>query len=135
METVKEVVKVEVSVEVHPDWIEFCTQANDLFMTSYCGYWMYGMAHDEKLGWLCYVHSDEKTIDQVEETLEYEDAVSLWEEGKTLPKDWYALNKEAAIKAFGEGVKRSGVKWYENGDANDYDVAIQKALLGEVRYG
>lgn len=34
-----------------------------------------------------------------------------------------------------EGVKRRGVHWYEEGDGNDYDIALQMALLGEVRYG
>jgi hypothetical protein len=33
-------------------------------------------------------------------------------------------------------VKRKGENWYDNdSDADDYDTAIQLALLGEVRYG
>lgn len=133
---VKEAVRVEVTVEVDNEWIEYCTQSSDLFRTDHCGYWMYGMEHEAKLGWLCYEHNDgEKTVDQVADSAEYEDIVALWKAGADLPEGWYRLDKEAAVRAYGEGFKRSGAFWYSDGDASDYDVAIQKALLGKVVYG
>jgi hypothetical protein len=34
-----------------------------------------------------------------------------------------------------EGVKLFGANFYEEGDANTYDIAIQMAWFGEVVYG
>lgn len=131
-------VTVVLEVEVNQDWIEFCTQFNDLFMYDYCGYWMAAMECDDDLGWLCYEYAnddDMPSLRAMKEAPEYQEIVKSWREGKLLPPNWYRLDKAAAIKAYGEGVKRYGLDWYEDGDAITYDVAVQMALLGEVRYG
>ena len=128
-------VKTEVEIEIDPYWIEFVTKECDIFATDHCGYWMYGMERDDKLGWLCYLHDEEKSIRQVANHPEYSSIVDAWRAGKALPERWMRLNEETAVKAYVEGFKRGGVDWYENGDACDYDVALQKAMLGEVVYG
>jgi hypothetical protein len=128
-------IKVEIEVEVDPDWIEFVTIYPDIFMTSYCGYWMYGMEQDDELGWLVHEHDEQHSVRQVAKSPEYPAIVKAWREGGKLPDNWFRLNKEAAIKAWAEGVKKYGTDWYENGDAISYDVVLQLALLGEIRYG
>mgnify|MGYP000993946418 CR=1 FL=1 len=104
-------------------------------MTGYCGYWMYGMAYDSQLGWLCYEHKGEASISEVESSIAYGGALELWRAGLALPEGYYLLDSAAAIKAYGEGVKRYGAHWYDDADASMYDVVIQMALLGEVKYG
>lgn len=130
-------VKVEVEVAVDPDWIDFLLNHNDIFMTSYCGYWMSGMELDENGGgWL--VHEQDDDYDCAAAAAnhpEYNAIVKAWQDGKPLPDKWFRLDKEAAIRAWIEGCKKYGVDWYENSDAVSMDVVIQLALLGEVRYG
>lgn len=132
-------ISVTIDVEVDQDWIDYCTQYNDLFLTHYCGYWMCGMEKDNDLGWLAYEYDpggpNVKSIRSVQNSPEYSSIVEAWRAGNPLPDHWFRLDEKAAIKAFEEGVKRYGVDWYENGDATTYDVAIQMALLGEVVYG
>lgn len=130
-----EKVTVVLEVEVNQDWIEFCTKFNDLFMYDYCGYWMAGMEFDDDLGWLCFEYAGEEDPRQIKQGPEYPAIVQAWRDGKILPDRWYRLDKETAKRAWVEGYKRDGLDWYENGDAITYDVAIQNALLGEVRYG
>lgn len=129
-------VKVELEVEVDPGWIELVTECNDLFMTDHCGYWLSGMAHVKNKGWLVHEHSDIDDCASVQsKNPEYPAILKAWKEGKPLPDGWFSLDKEMAIKAYCEGIKRDGLNWYEEGDAISYDIAIQLALLGEVRYG
>ena len=128
-----ETVKIEVPVSI--EWIDFATQSSNIFRINYCGYWMYGMEHNGNLGWLCYVHDEEKTVRQVSQIPEYQDIVAKWKAGEPLPKGWHCLNKDSALRAFSEGVKAKGAFWYKDGDARDYDEAIQRAFFGEVLYG
>jgi hypothetical protein len=122
--------KVSIKVDVDPEWIDFVTRYNDIFRQSYIGYWAYGV--QVKGGWLVY---EQAAHDRRPTELEIEDAAGAYESRQSLPEDWHLLDRDAAIRAWAEGVRRSGVDWYKNGDANDYDVAIQRALLGEVKYG
>lgn len=132
--------KVNVSFEVEVDkmWIDTCTKYNDIFMPSTSGYWMRGMEHSNKLGWLCYEFEYSRKAPQpyiVEASPEYKDIVKAWKAGEKLPDHWYRLNKETAIKAWAEGVKRYGVDWYQYTDGTRDDVVIQMALLGDIVYG
>lgn len=130
--------QVSFEVEVEPDWIDLCTKHNDLFMTSYCGYWMRGMEQDDKLGWLCYefdYSSTATSIRDMEDSPEYQSIVEAWRNGEKLPDHWYRLDEAAAIKAWVEGVKKFGTDWYEEADSTYYDIVIQMALLGSVVYG
>lgn len=131
----KEKITVEITCEVDNDWIEFLTRYSDIFMTGYCGYWMYGMERDDALGWLCFEHDEELSVRDVAALPAYDEVVALWRSGATLPAKWYRLDKAACVKAYAEGVKRYGTDWYENGDATTYDVVVQMALLNEVVYG
>jgi hypothetical protein len=103
-------VKVTLELEVPQDWIDFVTQGSDVFRRDHCGYW----AQVQK--W-----SDKGAIVRVDEDGE------LGEQ-----RTW---DRAFACKAYAEGVKRKGVDFYEQGDANDYDCAIQMAWFGEVVYG
>lgn len=135
METTTNKVTVQIEVPVNEEWIDYATQSSDLFRTDHCGYWMYGMDHDKDLGWLCYVHDEAIRLDDVYDMPEYDAILARWKSGESLPEGWHRLDKDAAIRAYVEGVKKGGAFWYEDGDAITYDVAIQKALLGEVVYG
>jgi hypothetical protein len=130
-------VNMTVQTEVDPGWIEFVTGGPegmvDIFLQGgYCGYWMEGIDHDEKLGWLAYEFAAE---DRHCTPKERAAATKAWRENKELPKNFHALNLELARKSWLEGVKKDGVEWYENGDGCTYDCAVQRALFGEVVYG
>ena len=63
-------------------------------------------------------------------------AERAFKSGKPLPENYYRLDEAAAVRAYVEGCKRWGADWFESkGDATTYDVVIQLALLGEIRYG
>lgn len=104
-------VKVTLEVEVPQDWIDFVCQESGVFRRGYCGYW----AQVQK--W---------TKRGAHVRLDDDDGVH----GPV--KVWDA---KFAAKAYAEGVKRYGVNFYEEGDANSYDCAIQLAWFGEVVYG
>src|ERR1017187_7049513 len=107
-------VDVTIKSEVDPDWIEFCVEYNDLFMYDYCGYWICGMEHTKKLGWLCFEYEaggEQPTIREARQMPEYKNIVRAWRDGEKLPKHWHRLDKDMVIKACAEGVKRYGVDW------------------------
>jgi hypothetical protein len=135
-------ITVTIEVEVDQDWIDYCTQENDLFMTDHCGYWMAGMEHDEVLGWLCYEHDypggfqgdHNPSPRHMKRSPEYAAIVQAWKDGKPLPDRFYRLNRDASIRAYKFGIEKDGTGWYENGDALTYDYAVQMALLGHYTY-
>lgn len=132
--TVKGAFDVEVPVE---NWIDYLTQHNDIFGTTYyCGYWMRSVEWNAEQGHLCFEHED--TYHDGKEPNRAK-AVKAWLDGPStpLPKGWYRLDGQMAIKAYIEAVKMWGVHWMD-GDHNDgpgYDCAVQMAMLGEVKYG
>ena len=132
----KMTVHMTVETEVDPDWVEFVTGGPegfvDVFLQGYCGYWMEGIEHDAKLGWLAWEHADE---DRHCTPKERAAASKAWHAGEKLPKGFHALNAELAKKSWIEGVKKDGLSWYEDGDGNTYDCAVQRGLFGEVVYG
>jgi len=129
-------VTVTIDVEVDPDWIEFCTSEYvDVFMSGYCGYWMGGVEHDPKLGWLVHLSDDGKNARQASQDPKYKSILKAWKAGEDLPEGWHRLNEELATKAWTEGVKKYGTDWFENADAYTYDYVIQTALFGETVYG
>lgn len=124
--------KFELTVEIDPFWIEYLTQCSDIFSHDRAGYWLRGVEHDKKLGWLCYEEGDE--IRPHEDT--FDEARKAWVLGNKLPNGWYRLDGRAALKAWEEGVKEWGIRWYggRDHDANAEDMIVQLALLGENRY-
>lgn len=127
--------EVNIKSIVDEEWPNFVLNYGDIFLTSYCGYWMYGMERDPVLGWLCYEHGEEKTIPDVLNDPSYDQIVAMWKVGETLPERWFALNKEMVAKAWAEGVKMWGLLWFIEADATSYDIVLQKAFFNEVRYG
>ncbi len=116
------------------DWINFLTRYNDVFGKNYIGYWARGIKRNNDLGWLLWV--DDEKHDFGEEP-DLEKATQAWEAKTELPPNWHRLDQELAIRAYLAGVKRWGEDWFDgdHGDALGYDVVIQLALFGEVRYG
>jgi hypothetical protein len=124
-------VTTTVTVKVDEEWIDFCTKYGDMFGRGYIGYWALGVERDIERGWLLFEEgSDEALTDK-----EMERVKALWRAGEELPERWFKLDRDACIKAWIEGVKKWGVDWYEDSDANKYDYVVQMALLGEHRYG
>jgi hypothetical protein len=122
---------VTIKSTVDPLWIEFCTRDRDVFGASCCGSFLFGIDQDDDLGWLVFEHEEKHTVDNVPNEKK---AVAAWRAGESLPKGYYRLDSEAAKKAWIEGVKWRGEKWYDNGDAIAYQYAIQRALFDEERY-
>lgn len=132
------VVEVRGPVEVPGDWLAYCTLWPDAFTRSAIGYWAYGVVRDDTLGWL--VRDDEAGTADDEAT--ERDAIRRWRAGEPLPAGFYRLDRAAAIKGYVAMLSRpasravsGGFDWYERADANSYDVAIQLALFGQVKYG
>lgn len=118
-------------------WIEFVSSISpDIFMGQYSGSWATGVMHNKKRGWLVFEHGSDDEYNDKELT----QAVALWRAGKLLPKNWHRFDVALANKAWLEGVRRYGERWYEDGDGRRYDWVLQKALFpneknGDVRYG
>jgi hypothetical protein len=119
--------EVEVPEE---DWIGFLTKYNDIFGRNYCGYWLRGVEHDAS--WLCWEDDEEHRPGDEPQRRK---ALAAWRAGTALPSGWHRLDRDTAVRAYHEGCKRWGADWFENGDGERYDVVIQLALLGEIKYG
>lgn len=150
-------VEIEVNAEERESWINDFALNSDAFSRSACGYWMAGVDQDESLGWLVFEfeaddaitfeavraywnepkaseHNPEPELDPAADPVR--EIVALWRAGKELPKCWYRLDRAAAERAYAFGAAKHGEGFADGTcDATDYDCAIQRALLGEVRYG
>ncbi len=124
--------KTTIEFDVPPAWIDYVTTDFEIFNRNYCGYWGAIVESHEFKGFLVWEHNDERPSD---EGNEHDPAMVAFEYNTPLPKRYFRLDKAAAVRAYAEGVRRWGVGWYEGGDASKYDIVIQMALLGEVRYG
>ncbi len=115
-------------------WIECLTQYRDIFGYDYCGSWMRGVAYHDERGWLCWEHGGEDEPEGFEEQERL--AILAWEKGEPLPKDWYHLDRAAAINAYLQVCALWGLDWEngDHGDASGQNCAVQLALLGEIRY-
>lgn len=123
---------VTIESTVDPDWIEFVTAPDtDLFRTVYCGMYLFGVAHEEGRGWLAFEHEEKHTL---RDAPNKRAAVKAWVAGTALPKGYYALDLATAKKAWAEGVKWRGERWFQEGDGPAYGYALQKAIFGEERY-
>ena len=126
-------IEVEIDQKTYEDLVQFLAN-RDMFGHGYIGYWARGVEHDRELGWLVWEQADDGA--RHGEEPEQAQAIRAWRSGTGLPEGWHRLDEAAARKAVACGVARWGVDGFlEDGDANSYDVAVQLALLGEVRYG
>jgi hypothetical protein len=122
-----------VTTAVDPFWVEYLTQNTDIFIRQYAGYWLRGVEHDQKLGWLCWEDDEQHRRGEEPDRAE---AFRAWREPDAkLPDGWFRLDRATALRAWEEGVKRWGIDWYDKTDAQREDVVVQLAMLGEVRYG
>lgn len=124
---------IEIRIKVDSSYVDFIMQSTDIFGRYYSGYWACGMEHNPRLGWLLFEHGDEvKPPREVPEKI-----LRAWRDGDDLPKRWYRVDRATALLAFAEGVKLWGATWTtdNNVDGTRYDVALQRALFGTVRYG
>jgi hypothetical protein len=119
-------------VDIDPDFIEYLIKYRDIFDRNRAGYWAFGVK--VKTGWLVYEQEDDDAMPTDKATREAKSCYGGAHDGN-LPERWYLLDRDAAIRAWCEGVKRWGVDWYEDVDAEREDVVVQLALLGEIRYG
>lgn len=122
--------------EIDRGWIDFVTGGpsgyGDVFAPTYCGYWLFGVEHDQSLGWLAFELAGDVRRPGDKASA---DAVKLWRDGAALPPRFFRLDAALAAKAWIEGFKHGGAGWYAHGDGAVYDSAIQRALFGEARYG
>jgi hypothetical protein len=118
----------------------------DLYASCYCGYWLRGEGVIEDDSWLAAdmleVCKDQtgKTSNMVVDLSEVderaEDVARLALAGELLPKGWHVINRTVGEKAYAIGERRWGEDWMATkGDSGTYDIVVQEALLGEVRYG
>jgi len=135
-------VLTELPVEIpREDWVDYLTQEVDIFMTTYIGYWGMGVrpllpdGSDDETRWLVVEDTDDLGEKAVQKRVVAASSALL--AGTQLPEGVHLLDEAAAIRAYVIACQRWGANWMNggHGDANGYDVAIQLALLGEVRYG
>ena len=122
------------TVAIDPFWVEYLTQNNDIFGKMYAGYWLRAVAHDPERGWLCWEDDEQHRRGEEPGRAQAMEAW-VWGKGLPLPNGWYRLDRAAALRAWEAGIKRWGVGWYAQVDAQCEDIVLQEALLGEVRYG
>lgn len=112
--------KIEVSYEVDmPDlWLTECVSGS--------GRWARRHQLPDGAGWVL------RAVD--EETDEHAAGPVIEALGVGLPRGWYHLDPALAFR---KGCERYGAAWFDDPrtDATRYDVAVQLATLGEVRYG
>lgn len=132
-ETTKAPIKHTFSMEVDidPYFIEYLIKYRDIFDRNRSGSWAFGVK--VKGGWLVYEQEDDAM--PTEKAIRAAKSCYGGASDGKLPERWYLLDRDAAIRAWCEGVKRWGVEWYEDVDAEREDVVVQLALLGEIRYG
>lgn len=123
--------EVQVSTTVDPDWIEMVCEANDLFSRDYCGYYLRGVAQEKGLGWLTWEDDEQHAFGQEPNR---EEALATWKAGRPLPQGYYRLDADFARRSWAEGVKLAGVRWYEEGDSDRYDLVVQRTLFGKQVY-
>jgi hypothetical protein len=130
-------------VSIDPQFVEYLTKYNDIFAHNRAGSWAFGVRPTRIKGvsnhvWLVYEQDDEAppTPKEIAEARrQYRAGMSPFVSGMKLPARWCVLDRDASIRAWGEGVKRWGVDWYEDVDAERENVVVQLSLLGEIRYG
>jgi hypothetical protein len=108
----------------------------DLVSRSYCGYWLRRVAtlpNGASIAWEQGESSDEVLVADEDG----ERFARLYRKGSspTLPKRFFIIDSAVARSAYEIGERLWGKNWMYEADANHYDVVMQRALLGVVRYG
>ncbi len=131
--------EVALGIAVPADWITAVVHRNWHMSRSGIGHWASGrrpvLSTEATLPptdvWLIY---ESDTLDLM--PAQTDEAVRAYRAGSALPPRWHLLDQAAAIRAHVEGVKRWGVEWQSSAYASEmgFDIVLQLALLGEVRY-
>ncbi len=120
-------------------WINDFALNVDVFRPGYCGYWLYRADFIEGKGYLAYDYRRDDaactSYGFLPASQELAVAVEFATRGHALPTGWYLLDRAFAEKALAEGLKKYGEDFAEEYDGESADVAVQRALLGEVVYG
>ena len=113
--------------------IDFMLNYSDIF-GAYIGYWGRGMRTQSgrRKAWLIVEH-DGLSYGEADEILNRSEEFRA--AGMPLPERVHLLDEAAAKRVIEEGKKKYGERFAEDHDATTLDVAIQRALLKEVRYG
>ena len=122
---------VTLDTTVDPAWMRTAADA-EIFARTCCGYWARGVEHQSDLGWLVWESPDKC---RPGEEPDRDEALAAWQARTALPASWLRLDAAAALRAWVAGVRRWGEHWFQRADQERYDVVLQEALLGEVRYG
>lgn len=109
----------------------------DAFSTSCIGYWAFGHfveGEGRHAVWIV-IECEDLSRDAVQRLGEL--AARRHRRGKSLPARCHLLDQSVASRAYTFGERRWGERWYDDPqtDASRYDVVLQAALLGEIRYG
>lgn len=119
------------------EWVENVALNVDAFVS--IGYWGMGIRAERAPGaWLVFEHEGPHDFGSRSEIWDHANAVAAaFDRGEPLPAGWYLLDHAAAERAYALAERKWGEKWEDgpHGDALGYDVVLQAALLGEVRYG
>lgn len=125
-------------------WNDFVSN-EDLYRQNYCGYWMYGAEHFE-WGWLAYegelrvLNQHKAFANAVEKALVIVGQANAFNRLNTkipLPKDFFVITKQTSDDAYRIGERLWGECWLSDGktDSTRYDVVMQLAIFGEIKYG
>jgi hypothetical protein len=119
--------------EIPPEWLSEICLWPDIFSYSGIGYWAKGIDHDNQLGHLIWLFTEDKREGNGPHL--HDDAVRSWRKCLPLPEHYHVLNRALAVRAWVIMSKLEGDKWHESADVEVTDNAIQLALFGEVLYG
>lgn len=104
---------------------------SDTFSTDCIGFWACGVISSGDGGdrrWLLWEEASGFPEKEAE-------AIAAWKDGQPLPEGYYYFNRDQAERVIAIGILAHGIGFLDGTtDANDLDIAIQKAVLGEKRY-
>ena len=80
-------VTVAVTLTVDEGWIDFLDHS-DIFGRDYCGYWLRGVEHVKKRGWLVWEEGASDESARFGEEPNRAEALAAWRAGGPLPKGW-----------------------------------------------
>lgn len=131
--------QITITVDVR-DWLEDVYSRGELFNSRHgCGYWLHGVdASDDS--WLCYVDPNgegvEPPVDDSEQLNDHDNAARYaWRHGFKLAgaDGYYTITEVEMLQVIEDMVREHGAEALEPG-AYQFDNAVQRVLLGEVRF-
>ena len=120
-------------VDIDPDFVEYLTKFNDIFQQNRSGTGPSGRQGQGRLATSLF-RSGWRRRDAHRQAIREAKSCYGGAHDGNLPKGWYVLDRDAAIRAWCEGVERWGVEWYEDVDAERETSSCSRAP-GEIRYG